>query len=229
MIDLHAHVLPLVDDGSNNLTDSLKMLIEAEAQGVTDIVLTPHRRRKFCKSKEELNKAFESFCLEKEKAGISINLYLGQEIYISNGYKKLFTNGELLSLCDSNYFLIEFDFVEETDVSEVVYVLAKQGFVPVVAHFERYSYANIDMAREIKALGGLIQVNAQSLVGKGKFKFRKLTSKLFKEGLVDIVASDIHCGRVNCMKKAYTFVSKKYGKQIAEDVFKLNAKKIIEG
>ena len=64
MIDLHAHILPNVDDGSNSLEDSLQMLLEAQEQGVTDIVLTPHHRRKFCKTKQELLAEFKSFCLQ---------------------------------------------------------------------------------------------------------------------------------------------------------------------
>ena len=58
---------------------------------------------------------------------------------------------------------------------------------------------------------------------------RKKISALFKENLVDFVASDIHYGRKNYIQKAYSFVCKKYGKQTAENVFELNAKKIIEG
>ena len=229
MIDLHAHILPNVDDGSDNLDDSLRMLLEAQEQGVTDIVLTPHHRRKFCKTKQELLAEFKSFCLEKEKRGINVNLYLGQEIYIDSNYKSLVTSDKILTLCDSNYVLVEFDFVEEADITEVVYGLNKLGFKPIVSHFERYTYATIDMAKEVKSLGGLIQVNAQSLVGKGKFHFRKMTKALFKQNLVDFVASDMHLGRINCMKKAYAFVSKKYSKQTADNVFELNAKRFIKG
>ena len=229
MIDLHTHILPSVDDGSAKLEYSLNLLAEAQEQGVTDLILTPHRRRKYRKSKEQLLEEFEAFCIQKEQHGLTINLYLGQEIYIGKSYKSDFINGEILPLCNGKFVLIEFDFIEETDISEVVYDIVKLGYIPIIAHFERYAYSNVDVARELKSLGGLIQINAQSLVGKGKFKLRKKISQLFKDDLVDFVASDIHYGRKNYTKKAYAFVSRKYGKQTAENLFKHNAEKIIEG
>ena len=62
MIDLHTHILPSVDDGSAKLEYSLNLLAEAQEQGVTDLILTPHRRRKYRKSKEQLLEEFEAFC-----------------------------------------------------------------------------------------------------------------------------------------------------------------------
>ena len=85
------------------------------------------------------------------------------------------------------------------------------------------------MAREIKALGGYIQVNADSICGKYKRYLIRKVKALFEEDLVDFVASDIHQMRNPHMEKAYSFVSKKYGEKTAEKVFRLNAEKIIKG
>ena len=229
MIHIHTHILPLVDDGSTSLNDSLAMLFEAEKQGVTDIILTPHYRRNYKKSHAELLAAFDAFCAQKEQLKISVNLYLGQEAFITGDFLSDVKGGKLIPLCGSKYILIEFDYLTDTDIAEVVYDLIRLGYVPVVAHIERYAYADLSVAREIRSLGGFIQVNADALVGKSRWRYGKKVKELFKEGLVDFVASDVHYARKNYMKKAYAYVLKKYGRNTAQAVFYDNARKIIGG
>ena len=229
MIDIHTHVLPFVDDGSESLNNSLEMLFEAEKQGVTDIILTPHFRGNYKKSYDELLSSFDAFCSQKEQLKINVNLYLGQEAAIKTDFKKDIKEGKIFSLCGSKYILVEFDYFTDTDIAEIVYDLVSLGYAPVVAHFERYVYADISVAREIKSLGGLVQVNADALVGRSKWRYGKKVKGLFKEGLVDFVASDVHYARKNYMKKAYAYVLRKYGQKVAQAVFYDNAQKIIGG
>lgn len=229
MIDVHAHILPLVDDGSTSVESSLEMLFEAEKQGITDIILTPHYKNNYEKTYAELLYAFDEFCAKKEQLKISVNLYLGQEAFIYKTFKEDIKEGKIFSLCGSKYILVEFDYFKDTDIAEAVYDLTKLGLIPIVAHFERYTYANIVTAREIKSLGGLIQINADALIGKSKWKYAKKIKPLFKENLVDFIASDVHYARKNYMKKAYALVLRKYGQGVAQALFYDNAKKIIEG
>jgi protein-tyrosine phosphatase len=44
VIDLHSHLLPAVDDGSRSAAQSVRVMKEQVARGVTDICLTPHVR-----------------------------------------------------------------------------------------------------------------------------------------------------------------------------------------
>ena len=111
----------------------------------------------------------------------------------------------------------------------MVYELKRKGFISIVAHIERYVSADLEVALEVKNLGGYIQVNAESIVGETKRFYKKFIKKLFKNGLVDFVSSDIHYDRMNYMSQARRYVEKKFGKQTAEDVFINNAKMIIEG
>ena len=138
---------------------------------------------------------------------------------IDKKFKSLFVENKVLPIGQTKFVLIEFSQSIPFDISEAVYVLSLIGYTPIIAHIERYKYADLDMAREIKALGGLIQVNADSLVGKGKFKYSKKVKNLIAEGLVDFVASDVHAFRKNTMKKCANFVAKKFGQEVYEKLF----------
>ena len=229
MIDIHTHVLPMVDDGSDNMETSLNMLKESARQGITDVVLTPHYRGRYVATAEQLKTAFDDFKTEVSKHQIPVNLYLGQEISINKDVKDMLKAGELLTMNGTKFALIEIDYDGSTEVAEEVYELKRQGFIPIIAHVERFPYVSLQDVVEIKSLGGYIQVNASSIVRKDSRTDRKKVKKLFKYGLVDFVASDIHSNRVNVMQDAFEIVKKKYGEDTANAVFNENAKKIIEG
>ena len=229
MIDIHSHVLPFVDDGSDSVCHSVELIRNEIAAGVTDIIYTPHHRRGFRSTTEEIERARMSLSDKLAEKGVNVRLYPGREIHICPGknYKELVKNPEN-RLCGGRYVLIEFDFKSEFDISDAVYELKIAGYVPIVAHYERYAYSSLVKAQEIKAAGGLIQVNATSLVGKASFKVRRLAKKLIKTGLCDFVASDCHFGRENKIKEAYAYVQKICGKDYAELVFNKNAEKILK-
>jgi protein-tyrosine phosphatase len=229
MVDIHTHVLPFVDDGSQSVEDSLALLTECARQGVTDIILTPHFRGEYALDKEQILEHFAQFKNQVKQSGLNINLYIGREIAITDEFKSEFLLGKYLTLNSSKYVLIECSFNKFTDIAEVVYELKSMGYLPIVAHFERYMYVDLDMAYEIKRIGGYIQVNAGSFVGKQKRKYVKFVKALFKNGLVDFVSSDIHFNREVLLSKAEKYVKKKYGEQVSNAVFNDNAQKIIKG
>ena len=227
MVDIHSHILPMVDDGSKSLECSLALVKQEVELGVTDIICTPHYRSSFNKTPTELQDAFESFKSKVKENGIPVNLYLGQEIFVNNDIKKLLKENSVLTMNGTDYILIEFDFTRYQEISEIVYELKMMGYKPIVAHPERYSYIDLEEVYEIKKLGGYIQVNAESIVNRrGPFKFVK---QMFKEGFVDFVASDIHAERVNLLAEAERIVCKKFCKDARDVVFDVNPKRIIKG
>lgn len=227
MIDIHSHLLPLVDDGSASIESSIRRLKDAQNSGVTDIILTPHYKSGYRKTPQELREIFSKFNEEKIKQNVSVNLYLGNEILYGKNTRKTLKEQNVLTLNGTKFVLIEFDYFNVTDVTEVVYGLVRDGFTPIVAHVERYSYVSIGDIAEMKNLGGLIQVNASSFVGECSLRLKRRVKKLFKEDLVDFVASDEHVDRKNNLQLAKDYVTKKFGSETATRVFVENAKKII--
>lgn len=226
MIDIHSHILHSVDDGSRNLEQSLAMLKEEENQGVTDVVLTPHYRADYLPKSDDIRLKFDELKKCAEQNGINVGLYLGQEIYAFEGVADALKDGKVLAMNGSKYVLVEFSSKHVNDIPETVYVLVKNGYIPIVAHLGRYFYANIETAREIKELGGLIQLNASSLCEP--FAYKRKAFAFIKAGLVDFVASDVHHNRKNYMLRAYKKVAKKFGQETADKLFTENAKAIIQ-
>ena len=225
MIDIHSHIIFDVDDGSPDVLSSLKMIELAANDGVTDIICTPHfRRNVFEPDKRTIT---ENFSVLKERNTFPVNLYLGQEIAKCRGMFSMLNNGELLTMNGTKYVLLEFRYVEETDIEETVCDAVYFGYIPIIAHVERYEYVKEKDIERFIDRGALIQVNADSLVLKRGARYKSRVLKYIKHDLVDIVANDMHYSREYCMKKAYEFVKKKFGEQKAEDLFVNNAKEII--
>ena len=227
MIDIHAHILHKVDDGSKDTEQSLAMLKEEERQGVTDIVLTPHYRADYLPKSDDIRAKFSELKALAAKRGIKAKLHLGQEIFVFDHVVKSIKDGKVLSIDGGKYVLVEFSSKREMDIPETVYMFVKNGFIPIIAHIGRYFYADTETAREVKELGGLIQVNASSLCNS--FRYRRKVVAFIKAGLVDFVASDVHFDRKNFMLKAYKKIEKKFGKNTADKLFTENAKAVIGG
>ena len=208
MIDIHSHILYGVDDGSKDLSMSLAMLKEEMESGVTLVYLTPHQNKQTLTG-PLLKERYQSFLDEIKDKGIDIDIRLGSEIYYYPGLKQDLLSGKALTMDESKYVLVEFSTRTETNVSEIVYELVIAGFIPIIAHIERYPYLKKSDYFDIKDAGALIQINASSFT---HFSMRGTIKYLLKNDLVDYVATDAHD---NSRRKVdfsfvHTYIKKKY-------------------
>jgi len=222
MIDIHTHILPSVDDGAPNLETSLSLIEASVHIGVTDLFLTPHYMRKRGYLSPAMNNETIFMQLVKivEEKGWPITLHLGTEIYYTIDTIQDLRDKIVLPLGKSKLVLVEFSTGEDhEDLGEAIHNILSLGYIPVIAHMERYPYASEDDWRIIKKMGALIQVNAASLLGIPNRSFAKKCLKMIKKGYVDFIASDIHQFRSNHMKDAYALVNRRFGPAIAERLF----------
>lgn len=229
MIDVHTHIMPFIDDGSESIEDSMAMIETEIANGVHNIILTPHALRVNIKkySLEHLLNSFNKFKAEVE-AKYDVRLYLGQEISFHHSIINALKKKQVLSMNNSEYILLELPFSEAIeDFDELFYSCQVLGYKLIIAHVERYSYlTNKDLER-LRSYGVLFQINSSSITGKNGNAIQKKTFNLFKKNYVDLVGSDIHAFRENTMAEAYKMVEKKFGNLVANNVFKENAKKYL--
>lgn len=221
MIDIHTHILPLVDDGSNNLETSRKLLIDAYNDGISDICLTPHfcRMDNYTLKKDAITKHFNEF--KKQVSDIKVNLYLGNELMIEHNLDELLEDNELCTINNSNYVLIEFPFDDyKNDYNEYLYNIRMLGLKIIIAHPERYNFISNELIDYWLNNGYYMQANASSFKVKEK---RKLLYKLIENGKLHIVASDAHSiHRPSLLSETYKLISHKFDMETADILFNTN-------
>ncbi len=228
MIDIHSHILPAVDDGSQSFEESIEMLKMAFRSGVKHQILTPHVQSSVTKVKPE---AYQPIFDELKKQvlleGIDIELYLGCELHYRSHVEPDY---DKYSLNHSKYVLIEFSFSRYAPIEDIIFDISRSGYFPVVAHVERYEYLKYEDFKRIKDAGGILQVNTHSILGLNEKVQRKTILKMLEDRLIDIVASDTHntTSRKPNMNEAYHYLEKLIDQDYLEDIFYNNALKIIQ-
>lgn len=223
IVDIHCHLLYGVDDGAKTIEDSIAMLDAAVAEGVSDIILTPHYRHgMFAYPGDIIRKHF--LALEPEAAKRGIRLYLGCEYHVNSSIIAYLERKRTLSLAGSEYVLTEYDYeTEPSYIMEQSMLLLHHGYIPVLAHVERYRcfYEAHDLAQTLRQQGILIQINADAVLGMEGIRCKHFCKKMLRNGSVDIVASDSHdiTKRCNHMGSCYTYIAKNYGQRMAEHLF----------
>lgn len=235
MIDIHTHILPLIDDGCQSFDDSLATLKEAEKKGIKAIILTPHyiKGSKFSCNNQEKDNIFKKLQQRVIENNIKIDLYLGNEIYFDSELYDFLNNKEAMTLNNSRYMLFELPMTNKVNnLKEVIFNLRGQGIVPIIAHPERYTYFQDEPEALIPLIqqGCLFQGNLGSLVGIYGKRSKKCLKILLTNNLIHFMASDVH--RAN--SKNYIFLNKGIiklqdlvGKEITKLLIEENPKKII--
>jgi protein-tyrosine phosphatase len=231
MIEIHSHILPGVDDGAKDLEESMAMIDMYVAEGVTDIIATPHYISKSEFDNSKVLEAYETLSKAIVAKGYKINLYLGNECYLDEGLVEQ-TDDDWYSLNHSRYVLVEFYYrMPISQILNLIYSLKLKEYVPIIAHAERLiqQVNPYEVITELVNNGCYIQINTSALTSKHKRQETKLVHKMFKYELVHFVASDAHNSRLRLprLKMAYNIVRKKYGQLIADNVFIYNPQQII--
>ena len=233
MIDMHNHILFGVDDGPKTMQESMELIKEASNKGVTHIVFTPHfNKRNYSLNNDKVSINFQILKRAVNEENISMELYLGNEVYLDSlGYTSLFENG-FNTLAGSKYILVEFnEILPPSNIPEICYELAINGYIPIIAHAERYEILNNNrkLISEILDEGVHLQINASSVLNKENKERNKLAHYLLKNEIVSFVASDVHnnTSRKFYLNEAYDAVCKICSKSYADNIFKLNQLNII--
>jgi protein-tyrosine phosphatase len=232
--------LPGIDDGAEDLAEAVAMCRQAAAEGCQAMVATPHLRHAHWWNAGRLRLELLLDRLRKEVAkedGLAIELYSGGEIALHReSIEEILTTmpgGDLLSLADSRYLLLEFDWQGVgSDPREVVYEVVLRGFIPVIAHPERFGWL-MESPGQVESLveeGGLLQITAGSVTGALGPRAEQAAFQLLDEGLVHFVASDAHnvVRRPPGLRSARTLVAETWGEEVAEDLFARNPRAVLE-
>lgn len=234
LYDMHCHILPAVDDGSQDMETTRQMLQIAWEDGITDMIATPHfQPGRFHKTVEDWNQVYEEVKEEALKISPDFHIHLGSELFGYGSLNQELEAGKAMTMCGSKYVLIE--FLPDTPFTEIKSVLNRvmqYGFWPIVAHVERYENVNkIDKVEELMDMGAFIQVNAASIMGSLGWSVKHFVRKLLKYEMVHFIGSDAHSvhRRKPVLNECLTFIEKKYGAEYARALACGNPEMILQG
>lgn len=191
--DVHCHLLPGVDDGFATAEKSLHALEKLEARGVKKMMLTPHFMKEYPDNDRAcITAKFEVFKAEAAKVS-KIELRLAAEYMLDARFMDHFKEGFLFLDKDNTHVLCETSYLMyEHGITEMLYDIMCEGLQPVIAHPERYQYANKDNYYRWKDKNYKFQLNLLSLAGAYGGPAVEKSHFLLGEGLYDYVGSDMH-------------------------------------
>ena len=232
-VDIHCHILPGVDDGSQTPEETKAMLQKAWDEGIQIMVATPHYHNQRGKNDIELIK--KQLLLTRKLAKEvhpKMQICLGMEIYYGEDVPELLKEGRVVSIRKSRYILVEFSPGDEFQyILNAVRKLQMSGHTVIIAHIERYNCLRKDISNVeyLREMGAYLQVNTGSITGSYGRSVKKFLREVLKAHLVQLVGTDAHGSerRTPKMQEAYKEVVKRCGEEYADQIFGQNAKKVL--
>lgn len=235
MIDIHNHLIPRFDDGPATMEESIEMLKHAQAQGITDVFATSHFNE-YIPPEMEQEYFYKLQDLREEALAqrIMVNIYSGSEIFFHHFVDRTIKNSRVTTLGDLGlYVLIEFPMFQTPEgIEDALFRLSMENYIPIVAHPARYQMVleKEERAMQFVQFGGLLQLNAGSILGHFGREPQKVALKLLQQRIPHFIASDAHSpnGRNFLLRETYKFLKGKLPESYLKDLFYNNAKCIID-
>ncbi len=225
MTDLHNHALFGLDDGPPDLVETMAMIEISYGEGVRDICFTPHDSGRYTYTEEDKAAAFSATVAACQAQFPDLTLHLGSEVMAPQGGPSEWQRLTPAPLGEGQALLLEcMPDIAFRDMSNALITCRSRGFVPVLAHAERYACLLRQPKRveELRRMQVYIQINASTLLhGLFQNPMQAFATKLLRADLVDVVASDAHRAKTRspCLAAAYQMVEKWYGAARAMRLF----------
>jgi len=234
VIDIHAHILPGLDDGPRDIKESIQICELAYEQGIDTIVATPHIGR-YDNDKNKIVGALSQLNDKKPTSLSNLKLYYGSDTLFLESLPSQIKEGDIVTINDTGkYLLLEFphDHIPNT-AKDVVFRMLALGTIPIITHPERNKkiQKNPKLLFEFISQGALSQLTAFSLVGGFGRHVERLTYLILKNNLAHVIATDIHSvkGRSINLKPAVDVASQFIGEDLSLSMVTTIPKRIIEG
>ena len=197
MIDIHNHFIYGIDDGCKTINDTIKVIENLKKLGFNKIVATPHyiKNTVYNANNKEKKKKLEDIKVNLIIDDINMDLYLANEVYMTDDIHDLVLNHEISTINKSRYVLVEFPMnIKLSNMEDYLYELKIKGYIPILAHPERYTYfqKDISLLEDLYAEGILLQSNYGSIIGEFGSHANKLFTYLLKNNMITFLATDTH-------------------------------------
>jgi len=235
VIDLHAHIIPALDDGPSDMAETIDLCRIAVENGIETIVATPHMYNGlFTVSKTDVLEGVERVREALAEQNIPLQVLPGAEAHISRDLPDLLKRREALTIADGGkYVLLELpENIVPAGLDEFLFSLRLMGITVILAHPERnYDFQlNPERLHKIVSAGHVVQLTAFSVTGEFGKQAQSCAEKILKAGLCQVVASDCHTRfRPPVLAEAREVVEDLLGRERAEQMFLNNPREILAG
>jgi len=206
--DMHCHLLPLVDDGSKSLEESLDVLETMSQVGFKEVKLTPHfQSPRFPNTEPDILERYKNFCAEVEANSKDRTLPalcgISGEYRIDDGFDEHQALDNILTYhfsdpkrgSEKGLLLIEFSLHQKRmGLDETIFQCQMNGYDIILAHPERYPYfdRHSEMLEQFKEQGIFFQVNILSLDGFYGEAAQRKAFEFIEQGWVEFLGTDMH-------------------------------------
>ena len=189
--DWHSHILPGVDDGIQTMQDSLKALSYYESIGIKEVWLTPHIMEDIPNTTAELRARYGE--LQKAYSG-TIKLHLAAENMIDNLFNERLKEKDFLPIgSKQDHLLVETSYYQPPiDLYGTLKRIQEEGYIPILAHPERYGYMSDKDYDKLSSMKVLLQMNIVSLAGGYGKPAQDKALMLLNKGYYSFIGSDLH-------------------------------------
>lgn len=223
MIDIHTHLIPNIDDGSDSMEETLQLARNAVNEGIRHTILTPHHNQYWITNeKDDVIQLTKQVADEINQADIPLTVSACQEIRMNEEFLDHLFSDRYLSLDgEGKYYLVEFSWQEMPPFAhKYLKKMIEAGITPVIAHPERQRpfIDNPNYLKEFIEMGCISQVTATSIVGGYSEEIRQTAYEMMEANLIHTIASDAHntTTRPFNMTEALLILDKKYGREYRE-------------
>ena len=218
-VDLHSHLIPGIDDGSQSMEESLRLLKGLEALGYEKVITTPHiMTDAYRNTPQIINEGLRALRKSAREEGITVEIEAAAEYYLDDGFEDILKKGDMM-IMKEEYLLFETSYyAKPMQLEEMIFSITSSGYKPIMAHPERYRYVKdpLEEYSRFKELGVFLQVNLNSFGGHYGKDAKQKAEFLSREGMIDFLGSDVH------HKKQVETLSGVFTSDAYKDIFKHN-------
>jgi len=191
--DMHSHVLPGIDDGAQNVEESIFLIKKMMSLGIKKIIATPHVMIDYYRNDaDSIGNALTTLKAALKEQNIDIDISAAAEHYFDETFEKRIADRKVFTMGD-NYALFELSFITQPpNLISIIQKMKDAGYKPILAHPERYAYMDIEQMRTIRSWGCDLQLNTIALSGYYGKHAKRIAEEMIDNQMVDFISSDMH-------------------------------------
>ena len=193
---MHSHLIPGIHDGAKDIATSIQLIKGLENLGYKKLITTPHVLWEiYANTPDIITQGLGELKAAVDKEGLNIELHAAAEYFMDDHFEEELKKKTPLLSISKNMVLVEFSMLTAPfDVQKILFEMQMQGYQPVLAHPERYTYLSRskNTYEDLKYAGCIFQLNLLSLTGYYGRSVQDLAEFLLKNDYYELAGTDLH-------------------------------------